>query len=70
MADIFKLDKTQFSAMSFEQADRSMTDFTKHSTQERLCIANKLIAIAYNFPVDSPPAMDKFFFAARKMENG
>jgi hypothetical protein len=65
----FKLDRTKFEAMSFEAADAAMNDFKSFSPIERLEIANKLIAIAYNFPVGCPPPMDKTVFEVRSMKN-
>lgn len=66
----FKLDRTQFAAMSFAEADKAINDYGKYTPQERLTIANRLIAIAYNFPLNSPPPMDKTFFQARCRQDG
>ena len=66
----FKLDRTKFEAMSFAAADKEMNDFKNFSPIERLEIANRLIAIAYNFPVGCPPPMDKTIFEARNQKNG
>jgi hypothetical protein len=65
----FKLDRSKFEAMSFAAADKKMNDFKNFSPIERLEIANRLIAIAYNFPVGSPPPMDKTKFEARSMKD-
>lgn len=65
----FTLDRTEFEAMSFAAADKKMNDFKNFSPIERLEIANRLIAIAYNFPIDCPPRMDKIVFEARSMKN-
>ncbi len=66
----FSLDRTQFAAMNFDEADKAINDFRKYSAQERLYIANRLIAIAYNFPLGNPPPMDKNFFQGRNMKYG
>ena len=42
-----------------------MNDYKSYSPAERLAIANRLIAIAYNFPLGFPAPMDKTFFEAR-----
>lgn len=65
----FQIDRTAFAALSFEEADKQMNDTTSNTWKERLEIANRLIAIAYNFPLHNPPRMDKTFFETRK-QNG
>ena len=70
MKDNFSLDRTQFSKMTFEQADKAINDYRFNTAAERLEIANRLIAIAYNFPLNEPPGMDKNFFEARSLKNG
>lgn len=66
----FKLDRTQFAAMSFAEADKAINDYRKYTPKERLTISNRLIAIAYNFPFNSPPPMDKSYFQARSIQDG
>jgi hypothetical protein len=58
----FRLDRTAFAALSFEDADKSISRFHDHTWKERLLIANRLIAAAYNYPLDNPPKMDKTHF--------
>lgn len=70
MDNNFRLDRSQFSKMSFEEADREINDYKKNTPQERLENANRLIAIAYNFPFNNPPKMDKNYFKARSLNNG
>jgi hypothetical protein len=70
MAINFKLDRTQFAAMSFSEADKAINDYRKYTPRERLTISNRLIAIAYNFPLNSPPPIDKSYFQARNMQDG
>jgi hypothetical protein len=62
MNNEFRLDRTAFAALSFEDADKSISRFEDHTWQERLQVANRLIAIAYNFPLNNPPKMDKTVF--------
>jgi hypothetical protein len=66
----FRLDRTKFAALSFEDADRQMNDYKSNTPAERLAIANNLIAIAYNFPLGTPPPIDRTFFEARNLKNG
>ncbi|WP_439695556.1 hypothetical protein ACFGVS_21675 [Mucilaginibacter sp. AW1-7] len=67
----FKLDRTAFKAQTaIEAADQ--TGYYKHLTwQERLRIANYLNSIAYNYPENEPPRMDKTVFSVRtRKSNG
>jgi len=64
----FKLDRTAFKAQTVtEAADHA--GYYKHLTwQERLRIANYLNSIAYNYPENEPPRMDKTVFSVRTRE--
>jgi len=62
MNNELRLDRTAFAALSFEDADQSISQFHEHAWKERLLIANRLTAIAYNFPLNDPPRMDKTHF--------
>ena len=66
----FRLDKTQFTVMSFEEADKAINDYKLNTAQERLAVANRFIAIAYNYLLGSPLAMDKSFFKAGNLQDG
>jgi hypothetical protein len=70
MDNNFRLDRSQFSKLSFEEADKEINDYKKNTPQERLENANRLIAIAYNFSLGNPPQMDKTYFKARRLNNG
>jgi hypothetical protein len=70
MGNNYRLDRSQFSKLSFEDADREINDYKKNTPQERLENANRLIAIAYNFSFNNPPKMDKNYFKARSLNNG
>jgi hypothetical protein len=68
MAD-YKLDKTAFRMMTFEEADAT-NSFGKHvSYSERLRQAYYLISQAYGFSIDNEPKMDKAYFSSRKFYN-
>ena len=62
MNNELRLDRTAFAALSFEDANKSISQFHEHTWKERLLIANRLTAIAYNFPLNDPPRMDKTHF--------
>ncbi len=66
----FRLDKTSFTAMSFKDADEAINNYKSNTATERLAIANRLIAIAYNYPLGSPPSIDKSFFEVRNFKDG
>jgi hypothetical protein len=58
----FRLDRTAYSEMSFAKADKAINDFSNSTWQERLIVANRLTAIAYNYPINNKPPMDKTVF--------
>ena len=62
---MYKLDRTAFKAMTAEQADNEMQNTQHLSITERLKIAMYLNSIAYNFPIDNPPKLDRTVFEAR-----
>ncbi len=62
----FRLDRTAFKAHTAEKASASHAEYYKKLTwQERVRIANYLNSIAYNYPVDSPPRLDRTAFKTR-----
>ncbi len=66
MSVYFTFDRNAFAALTFKEADDQINDYSKLSWKERLVFANRLIANAYNFPLDNPPRMDKTIFSSRK----
>lgn len=69
MGNNFRLDRTKFSKMSFAEADKEISNSKLNPPKEKLEIAYRLIAIAYNFHVNTPPHMEKTFFEARSLQN-
>ena len=64
---MYRLDRTAFKAQTFEEAETSHAAYYKTLTwQERLRIAAYLNSIAWNYPLDNPPKMDKTKFKARQ----
>lgn len=62
---MYRLDRTQFKAQTAEQAAKSHAEFYKKLTcQERLKIANYLNSIAFNYPEQYPPPLDRTAFSA------
>ncbi|NQV76537.1 MAG: hypothetical protein HQ491_10865 [Bacteroidetes bacterium] len=61
---VYKLDRTSFKAqMLAEAADHSFF-YQSKSWQERLKIAVYLNSLAFNYPLKTPPRMDKTKFKA------
>jgi hypothetical protein len=62
----FRLDRTAFKAQTVEEATSNQAAYYKTlSWQERLKIANYLNSVAYNYPENEPPRLDKTVFKAR-----
>jgi hypothetical protein len=62
----YKLDRTAFKAQTAEEAPKTQAAYYKTLTwQERLRIANYLNSVAFNYPENEPPKMDKTVFSMR-----
>jgi hypothetical protein len=62
----YRLDRTAFTAQTAEEAVKSQAAYYRNLTwQERLRIANYLNSVAYNYPENDPPKMDKTAFSMR-----
>ncbi|MBK8501785.1 MAG: hypothetical protein IPL46_06005 [Saprospiraceae bacterium] len=57
-----KLDRSAFSHMSFEEADRSVKYWRSKTSTERLVAAYRLSLRVHGYDPDDPPAMDKCYF--------
>lgn len=67
---MYRLDRTAFKAQSAEDATKSHAEYYHTlAWQERLRIAHYLNSIAFNFPVNNPPKMDRTKFSARSRNN-
>jgi hypothetical protein len=64
----YPLDRTAFKAQTAEQAANHAAYYRTLTWQERLRIANYLNSIAYNYPENEPPRMDKTAFKIRHRE--
>jgi hypothetical protein len=62
----YKLDRTAFQAMTFEEADDYQRDYRNYSVKQRLEVALYLTSIAYDFDINNPPRMDKTLFSKEK----
>ena len=62
----YRLDRTAFKAQTAEEASKSHAAYYQTlSWQERLRIANYLNSIAFNYPENDPPRLDKTAFQIR-----
>lgn len=64
-----KLDRSAFSALSLEEADKQMRQHKHFSVKERIALMNYLNCIAYNYPLANPPKREKIFSGARNLKN-
>jgi hypothetical protein len=62
----YRLDRTAFQMLSFEEADASMHASNAVTQEERFRYFNYLMSIAYRFLGEPWPAMEKTFFEKRK----
>ena len=61
----YKLDRTAFKAQTAEEAADHSHYYKSLTWQERLRIANYLNSIAFDYPENDPPKIDKTMFSAR-----
>jgi hypothetical protein len=61
----YRLDRTAFKAQTATEAADHAAYYRHLTWQERLRIANYLNSIAYNYPENEPPKMDKTVFSMR-----
>lgn len=61
----FRLNRSAFKAQTASEAADHSGYYRKLSWQERLHISAYLNSIAYNYPFQSPPSMDKTKFSVR-----
>jgi hypothetical protein len=61
----YPLDRTAFKVQTAEEASNNAAYYKTPTWQERLRIANYLNSVAYNYPENEPPRMDKTVFKVR-----
>ena len=62
---LYRLDRTAFKAQTADEASNHSTYYKTLTWQQRLSIANYLNSVAYNYPENEPPKMDKTIFKIR-----
>jgi len=65
----FRLNKCAFKAQSLTEASNHSSFYKTKTWQERLAYAAYLNSVAYNYPLNSPPKMDKTKFSARSLKS-
>ena len=70
MNNEFRLDRTCFQVLTLQEADKQISDYSHLSWQERLAVANYLNSVAYNFPLQNPPVMDRSVCIPRNLLHG
>ncbi|TSD63780.1 hypothetical protein FFF34_014505 [Inquilinus sp. KBS0705] len=65
----YRLDRTAFKAQTAKEASNHAAYYKLLPWQERLKIANYLNSIAFNYPEDNPPKMDRTIFSCRARNN-
>lgn len=58
----YRLDKTAFQALSFDEADKDINNSAGLSYEERMNHFNYLMRVAYSFLNEEWPRMDKTVF--------
>jgi len=61
----YKLDRTTFKMHHTKDAENNYEYWKTKSYAERLRAAHYLNSVAYNFPFNDPPKIDKTFFKMR-----
>ena len=66
----FRIDRTHFEILSYEQADKEINDHSDMTWQERFTLHQYLNSIAYAYAGREAPGIDKTIFSCRKFSNG
>ncbi|TAH02257.1 MAG: hypothetical protein EAZ15_05520 [Sphingobacteriales bacterium] len=61
----YPLNRTKFKAQTATEAANHSTYYQKLTWQERLKVANYLTSVAFNYPENKPPRLDRTKFFAR-----
>ena len=62
---MYRLDRNAFKKQSLQDADHTREYWLAQPDEEKLRAAMYLNSIAYDFPFDNPPRMDRTFFQKR-----
>ncbi len=65
----YKLDRRAFKMYNCKDASNNYSYWKNQSIEERLKAANYLNSVAYNFPVNDPPKLDRTYFKMGSIYN-
>lgn len=65
-----RLDRTAFKAHTAAEAAKHAAFYRNQTWQDRLEITAYLNSVAFNYPINDPPHIDKTFFKARSRNSG
>jgi len=66
----YRLDRNAFKAHSANEAADHASYYKNLTFVERLKIASYLISVAFDYPENSPPKLDRTAFSVRSRSNG
>ena len=58
----FRLDRTAFKIQTLQEASDNFEFWNSKTDKEKLSAAMYLNSVAYNFPLDNPPRLDRTLF--------
>ncbi len=64
----FRLDRTAFKVQTAQEASNHAAYYKTLTVEERLRIANYLNSVAYNYPENEPPRLDRAIFKIRSRD--
>lgn len=65
----YKLDRTTFKMQTFEEAANDFEYWNTKSDKEKLSAAMYLNSVAFDFPLNNPPRLDRTFFRMTRRMN-
>jgi hypothetical protein len=66
---MYRLDRNSFKKQNLEDAADYVNFWLSRTVADRLQAASYLNSVAYNYPLDNPPALDKTSFRIRHRSN-
>jgi hypothetical protein len=66
----FRIDRTHFEILSFEEADKKINDHSDMTWKDRLYLVQYLNGIAFGYAGKEAPVMDKTIFNYGKLSDG
>ena len=67
---MYKLNRTAFKMQTYEQASDNREYWLSKTATERLKAVAYLNSVAYNYPINNPPRLDRTYFKVTFRTNG